>query len=147
MSFDAARLFLYRVLPWHPVGDPSAFVNVHWTFQGAGYDKPAWSGRACISIDEVINSVQWAARQADTKDFYVCMSTQREFVERKTKGGRTMRIAHRAQSNAVQLRSLWLDIDVKDGHHNDGYLIFATAARSSSRFCVDCWHSSTHHCG
>jgi hypothetical protein len=73
---------------------------------------------------------------ADTKDFYVCMSTQREFVERKTKGGRTMRMAHRAQSNAVQLRSLWLDIDVKDGHHENGYDDLATAARALRALCA-----------
>lgn len=117
MDLDNARLFLYRVLPWAPLGDPNAYVNIHWTFQGAGFNKPAWGGRACISIDECINSVQWAARMPDTRDFYVCMSTQRDCEESKTGTGRVIRRAYRAQTNVVQLRSLWLDIDVNDGEH------------------------------
>jgi hypothetical protein len=138
MAFEATRLFLYRVLPWHPVGRADAFVNVHWTFQGAGYNKPAWSGRACISIDECINSIQWAQRNADTRDFYVCTSTQRECEERQTRNNRTMRIAKRGQDNAVQMRALYLDVDVKDGtHHADGYDDLAQAAAASLKFCAD----------
>jgi hypothetical protein len=138
MAFEATRLFLYRVLPWHPVGRADAFVNVHWTFQGAGYNKPAWSGRACISIDECINSIQWAQRNADTRDFYVCTSTQRECEERQARNGRTMRIAKRGQDNAVQMRALYLDVDVKDGtHHADGYDDLAQAAAASLKFCAD----------
>lgn len=114
---DQARLFLYRVLPWHPVGDPSAYVNIHWTFQSAGYNRPAWSGRACISIDECIKTIQWAQRQPDTKDFYVCLSTQREYEARQARGGREVRIAVREQKNAHQHRAWTFDIDVKDGHH------------------------------
>jgi hypothetical protein len=135
MAFEATRLFLYRVLPWHPVGRPDAYVNVHWTFKGPAYDRAAWSGRACISIDECINSIQWAQRQADTRDFYVCLSTQREYEERKTKNGRTMRIARRSQENACQLRALYIDVDVKSGdHHADGYEDITEAATTSLDF-------------
>lgn len=137
MAFDALRLFLYRVLPWHPRGDPSAYVNIHWTFQGAGFDKPAWSGRACMSIDECVNTVAWAQRLPDTKDFYVCLSTQRQMLEQKTKSGRTQRKAVRSQQNAVQANALWIDVDVKDGHHKEGYDDLRTAAVASIKFFAD----------
>lgn len=114
---DQAQIFLYRVLPWHPIGDPTAFVNVHWNFQGQGYAKPAWSGRACTSIAQCISALQWAQGRSDTKDCYVCMSTQREFEVRQLANGRSMRVALRSQENAVQLRAFWYDLDVKDGHH------------------------------
>lgn len=135
--FEQTRLFLYRVLPWAPLGDPSAYVNVHWTFQGAGYARPAWSGRACISIDECVRTIQWAQKQPDTKDFYVCMSTQRECETRVSKRGNEMRIAHREQANVVQLRALWLDVDVKDGHHKDGYGGLGEALVAVKKFIDD----------
>src|SRR4051812_45367091 len=114
---DQAKVFLYRVLPWYPVGDPTALVNIHWSFQGKDFKKPGWSGRACSSIDECIENISWASRLSDTKDIYVCLSTQRQYEERKTKNGRPFRGVLRSQDNAVQLRAFWFDLDVKDGHH------------------------------
>lgn len=136
MQYDEARLFLYRVLPWAPIGDPTAFVNIHWTFKGAGFDKPAWSGRACVSIEECVNHMRWASRLPDTQDIYLCMSTQRECEERRTATGREVRAAMRAGSNAVQLRALWLDIDVNDGFHksakNNPESVYATQEEAAT---------------
>ncbi len=111
---DHARAFLHRVLPWAPLGDADAYVNIHWTFQRQGFDRPAWGGRAVKTIDQAIKAIEFAQKSPDTKDIYVCMSTQREAQEVafKTGNGSWFK-AIRSQENAVQLRSLYLDIDVK----------------------------------
>src|SRR5215204_963762 len=49
-----ARRFLAAVVPWPENGE--AYVNICATFQKPGYDKPAWDGRACRSLDEAIKA-------------------------------------------------------------------------------------------
>ncbi len=131
---DMLRLFLQRILPW-PLG--TDYANVHWTFQAANYRKPAWSGRACTSVDECVSTVQWASRLPDTKDFYVCVSTQAECEAQVAKSGRTIRKAMRSQQNAKLLRCLFIDVDVKGGKHKTGYASLTDAARASAKFCAD----------
>lgn len=125
---DAAHVYLHRVLPWAPIGDPSAFVNIHWQSIKAGQLKGYWSGRACLSRDEAVKNAMWAGGMPETTGVFVCMSTQREFEERQSKapGGRTYRSAKRAQTNAVQLRSLFIDID--------GYKDYASKADAAVAF-------------
>jgi hypothetical protein len=131
MSLDHARAFLHRVLPWAPLGDPDAYVNIHWTFQREGFDRPAWGGRACKTLDEAIRAIQFAQKSADTRDIYVCMSSQRQMEEVAYKSGNgSWRKAIRSQENAVQLRSLFLDVDVKEG----GYPTTQAAIIALSQF-------------
>jgi hypothetical protein len=132
---DTLRQFLLRILPW-PMGADS-YVNIHWTFQAANYNKPAWSGRACVTVDECLQNVGWASRLPDTKDFYVCVSTQSQCLEQMTKGGRPVRKAMRSQQNAKLVRTLFLDVDVKGGKHKTGYDTLVEAARASAKFCAD----------
>ena len=137
MSFDDARTYLYRVLPWAPIGDPNACINIHWTFQRPGFERPAWSGQACFSINECINVLQYAQRMQDTKDIYVALASMREFEEKVSKNGRHWRRAIRNQENAVELRSLFIDVDVKPGNPEKGYANFNDAARALHKFCND----------
>ncbi len=137
MAYEGLKYFLYRVLPWAPLGDPNSYINIHWTYQRPSYNRPAWAGRACVSIDECVQNVEWARKLADTKDFYVCMSTQRECDEvRKAASGRVTRRAKREGTNAVQLRTLFADIDVKGAHAN-GYATQADALKAVLAFCKE----------
>jgi hypothetical protein len=132
---DNLRLFLSRILPWPLDG---SYVNIHWTFQGAGFDRPAWSGRACTTVDECVRTVEWVQRMPDTRDFYVCVSTQSACIEEVAKkSGRTVRKAVRSQQNATGVRSLFIDVDVKGGKHKTGYEDGAEAGRAVVKFCVD----------
>jgi hypothetical protein len=47
-------------------------------------------------------------------DIYVCMSTQSKFTDKVSKKGKPYRAAIRLQENVVELKSLYLDVDVKD---------------------------------
>jgi hypothetical protein len=110
--FAQAKQYLARVLPWPDRGE--AYVNICNTFQGAAHDKPAWGGRAVTSFDQAINYIQWSVQHQDTRDIYVCMSTQREPGHAKVdRLGRTYYRANRNQPNAVALKALFLDIDTK----------------------------------
>jgi hypothetical protein len=112
-SFTQARQYLARVLPWPGEDEAPAYVNVHWSYKRQGHDKPAWSGRATRSIEEAINAVGWALGLPDTRDVYVCMSTQREANEATSQKGFKYYKPIRRQTNAVALKSFFIDLDAK----------------------------------
>jgi hypothetical protein len=112
------RALFTRVLPFPPFGDPGAYFNVHWTYVSKRDGKTYWSGRACRTVDEMLDAVMFANRSPSTKDIYFCLSGQR-MAEQKTIGSHTFMAPLRAQQNATQLRALFIDIDVKDGAYPD----------------------------
>jgi hypothetical protein len=109
-ALDDAQKFLSRVVPW----DGESFVNLHWRFQGEGYDRPGWGGRATRSIGEALGSVGFQRRKPSILDIYVCMSSQR-LARVEKHNGREWNAAMRIGSNAVALKSLYADLDVKEG--------------------------------
>ena len=113
MSFDNAREFLARALPWSE--DGQGFINIHWTFVRDGTPKPLWSGRAFLSVNEAVKFIEWMSRQPDARDFYVCMSRQARCEERTSKKGHKYRAALRDGDNALMLKSFFIDVDVKEG--------------------------------
>lgn len=115
LSFDNAREFLARALPWPTEGQ--GFINIHWTFNRDGSEKPFWSGRAFTSVNDAIKFIDWLSRQKDTRDFYVCMSRQARCEERTSKKGHKYRSALRDGDNAVALKSFYIDVDVKSGSY------------------------------
>src|SRR4051794_35214808 len=110
VGLDDAQRFLARVVPW----DGESFVNLHWRFKGEGYDRPAWGGRATRSIGEALGSVGFQRRKLSTLDIYICMSSQR-LARVEKHNGREWNAAMRVGSNAVALKSLYVDLDVKEG--------------------------------
>ena len=115
MSFDNAREFLARALPWPVEGQ--GFINIHWTFNRDGASKPLWMGRAFLSVHEAVKFIDWMSRQPDTRDFYVCMSRQARCEERTSKKGHKYRAAIREGDNALELKSFFIDVDVKEGSY------------------------------
>ena len=128
-SFDHARQYLARVLPWPHDGSEPGFVGIHWTYRPQGYDteekwesyrksgRLPWSGRAVSSVNEGVRAIQFALSSPDTRDIYVCMSMQREAEEKISRKGFRYYKPIRAQQNVVALKSLFIDIDFKGGDH------------------------------
>jgi Domain of unknown function (DUF927)/Primase C terminal 2 (PriCT-2) len=114
MELSQARTHLAKVLPWPQEGDEPAFANIHWTFVPENLEtgrKPPWTGRAVKSLDEAVRTVQFALNNKNTRDIYVCLSTQREAQERVSQKGFKYCVPIRNQDNAVALKALWIDID------------------------------------
>jgi hypothetical protein len=104
-QFAGARQYLARVIAWPDESDAPVYVNIHWTFKGAGYERAAWSGRAVRSIQEAVSEIGFALTRPDTRDVYVCMSTQRQAEEATSQKGRKYYKPIRLQTNAVALKS------------------------------------------
>lgn len=126
---EQAREYLARVIPWPQPGE-TAYVNIHWTFQPAPGKKPPradgklpWTGRACTSLDEAARALTFALKSNDTRDIYVCMSTQSMAQERTSKKNFAYKVPIRAAVNAIALKSFFLDVDVKPPQYDeDGVL-------------------------
>ena len=115
MNYEHAKEYLARVVAWPKEGELPAYVNLHWTFQSEKHDRPGWGGRAVRSLPDAVKALEFALKGESTRDIYVCLSTQTTAEEVQTARGWTYHKPIRLQSNAVALKSLFLDIDCKDG--------------------------------
>lgn len=79
-----------------------------------GGDKPQFAGRAVHTIDEAIRTINWIGSKPDTLGVYACMSRQSMAEERVTANGFKYLNARKSQANAIDLKSIFLDIDFKD---------------------------------
>lgn len=114
--FDNARQFLERHLPQPAEG--KGFLNIHWSQPGT-HGKRFWDGRACSSVDEAVKTLDWALKAGDKKDVYVAMSLQGRMEEKTSKRGYAYKKALRSANDAVALKSLFIDVDVKEGAYED----------------------------
>jgi hypothetical protein len=132
-----AQEYLAKVLPWPQDGDAPAYVNIHWTLDKLNVHtgKPIWTGRACRSVQEAANAVQWALKSAETRDIYVCLSTQREAIEKTSKKNANYKyfVPVRSQENVVALKSLFIDLDAK-GEDKNSYANVKDAAAALTQF-------------
>jgi len=139
MSLDPtqAREFLARVIPW-PQDEQTSYTNLHWTFVPKDHKpggKMSWGGRACRSVADAINVLEWARKLPDTRDIYACMSSQSTAQEVMSAKGKPYYKAVRLSENAVALKSLYLDVDVKEG--GSGYASQGEAISELTRFCTE----------
>ena len=140
--FEHARLFLSRVLP-DIQEDEVGYLNIHWKSTNPGYNplkkeghgnyKNFWNGRACRTLDDAIKNVSFAMRGGD-KDVYVCMSLQSRMEVIVSQRGNPYNKAIRFADNAVSLKSIFIDVDVKD---EGGYPDTATAMQALQQFIAD----------
>jgi len=100
-----------------PEPQEGQYLNVHWSSTGQN-GKKFWDGRACTSIDELAKTVDWAMK-GDAKDIYICMSSQLRAEEKVSKKGFKYLRALRARPDVAAIKSLFLDVDVKDGAYPD----------------------------
>lgn len=107
------REFMEMVVPWpEQSGQGPGWVNLHWTTPGEGAEK-RFRGRPYKLIDEFIGQSQWcAANPNKAREVYFCLS--RQITTGKVFKG--IVTALRNQRNVLDLKSIWLDIDVgKEG--------------------------------
>jgi hypothetical protein len=123
--------FAAMVLP-SPPGDGTAFVNLHWMEPGQD-GKKYWNGRPYGSFDELEKQLAWWGRQGQ-KDFYVCMSTQAMAEDKVARSGKPYKKALRLSRNAVALKSIYIDIDVKK---KGGYDSTQEALEALGKFVAD----------
>jgi hypothetical protein len=98
--------FMARVMPW-PSSDEPGYVNLHW-LNGA-----AMPGRPFRLLDDFMQRVVYMA-QRTRWDIYYCLSSQ-------AKTGKIYRkevTAARHKRDALKLKAIWLDMDVKPGAYN-----------------------------
>lgn len=114
MSAEQIREFMGRVVAWPGDNDPG-YVNLHWTSPNHG--NPAatgrefyWGGKPFRTLDQFLNTAAWALDKPNIKDIYYCLSLQKEAG--LTKNGKPK--PERKAANALFLKALWLDIDIKD---------------------------------
>ncbi len=124
------RKFLAKVLPFDPAGQ--AYINIHWTKVVPGYSKPLWDGRAFTDLNGAANCIEWVRTLPDAHDIYVCMSSQLQAEDKVSQKGKPYKRAIRLAMNAVALKSLFLDIDFKDGDH--GYADIGAAVSALDSF-------------
>ena len=106
---DEITGFLARVVPWPDGDDALGFVNLHWPFR-TNDDEVRWTGKPARSVAELQRLVQSVLKRRNATDIYYCLSLQRA---RKPNGNGGF-TAVRKQQNALALKALWLDIDVKE---------------------------------
>lgn len=108
-----AREFISRVLPWPPAGQPGAYMNIHHSWEKPGVTKLLWGGRAVQNVSDALNAVAYQLGRAETRGIYLCMSSQRIAIPKQVANGYTMWKAQRSSVAAVELKSFFIDIDVK----------------------------------
>lgn len=114
-NLTEAREYLARVLPWVE----GYWTNVHYSFTGKD-GKKHWGGRACKTVSEAVNQIEYQLKQAGTLDVYACQSTQTEAIEKLNKNKQPFYNAKRSSNNAVDFRSLFMDLDLKNfGSHSE----------------------------
>lgn len=119
-----------RVLPWP--GDGPGFCNLHWsTDQMDPRGKPYWRGKAVKSPDDFMSTAKWAATTSGIKDLYFCLSQQSQQTTTKDGKPKVFRLAE----NAMALRSIWIDVDVKPPPK--GYATASEALNAIMKFCAD----------
>ena len=134
MDFQNAKAFLSRVLPWDQSSETPVYCNLHWRYAKQGVDPKAypWSGRAVTSVDDMIKRLQWVAKLPDTRDIYICMSSQASAVQRISKNGYPYLAAQRSKADAVALKTFYIDIDFKGGEN--GYDTQVEAVQALGEF-------------
>ena len=126
-NLDHAREYLAQVVPWPAAGEPG-YVAIMYTVPGKAEGHQFWRGRAVRTLDEAEKALKWILAQPDTLNVYACMSLQAKATE-TTKNGLTYYKAMRNQENALALKSLFLDMDVKDkGYRSEKEAVAALIA-------------------
>lgn len=116
--------FIERVVAWPGSPNEPGYVNLHYKLA-----NDHWAGRAFKEPRALIDYAQWASLKPELiKDIYFCLSTQRNHGGVNDKGHFK---ARRVLDNALNLKALWLDIDVKA---EKGYATFREAIAGLTDF-------------
>jgi hypothetical protein len=117
--------FMHRVVAWPGEGDPG-HVNVHYTMANGIRGMP---GKPFRDVHSFMSYVQAITASPNIKDIYFCLSTQSKTGISKTSGKVN---AVRLKDNALALKAIWSDIDVKP---EKGYATLGAAIGALTGFC------------
>jgi hypothetical protein len=90
-----AREFLASVVPWSE--DEGSYVTIHWRRPG----NKKWPGRSCRTLEDALAVVDEILAANVDADIFFCLSSQKDSTGK------------RSRANAIGVRALWMDIDVK----------------------------------
>jgi hypothetical protein len=109
-KLEDSRRFIARVLPW----TKNAYQNLHWFHAEAKPNgKYPMCGTAAGDLTGFLDALEYRATKAkNTRDIYFCLSSQRVAIEKVGANGRPYFVAKREAANAVELKALWLDLDI-----------------------------------
>ena len=125
---DDITRFLACVLPWPKDGQPG-YCNLHWrTPSKRDIQKMIWRGKPTRTVDEFLSQMRWASKVTTATDIYMCMSRQRR-CEPDNYGKQK---AVRTQADALALKAIWLDVDIKDPPN--GYAALEEAINAITAF-------------
>lgn len=111
------RAFLARVLPW-PGASPG-YVNIHvmgkkqeQTPDGKTVTKTFWSGTPTKNVEEFVTALMGYMGWPTMPDIYMCMSQQ---AKTRLVNGKIR--AAKSQAEALEMKSIYADLDVKEGQY------------------------------
>lgn len=111
---NRAEAFLSRVVPW-PSANLSGYVNLHYSMDNPREPgKKIVTGKPFTALDGFMKFVGWVQQQPSMKDMWFCTSLQ----STAGKTSRNKAKAIRRHLNAVGLKAIWIDIDVKEGQYD-----------------------------
>lgn len=107
-SSPTAKNFLSRVVPW-PVNG-IGYINLHYSMINARGGKDIVTGKPYQDVDQLLSFSNWAGRTNTIKELWYCTSLQSQ-ADKNSKGNPK---AKRLKENAMLLKAIWIDVDVKD---------------------------------
>jgi hypothetical protein len=109
MGWDGTKAFLGKVVAW-PANDNDGYVNLHYSMVNENGGKDIVTGKPFTDVDNLVSFADWAKGRPNFKEMWYCTSLQSEAGT--TQAGKPKAI--RSSKNAKLLKSIWVDIDVKD---------------------------------
>jgi hypothetical protein len=104
------RDFMSRVVAW-PGDDAPGYVNLHWLMPDQNDPaKSFWVGKPTKTVEEFAKLADWAGTRSNIRDIYYCTSLQAK--TKQNNHGKT--VAYRRQEEALAMKAIWLDVDVKE---------------------------------
>ena len=128
-TVSSLRTFMARVVPW-PGDQQPGHVNLEYCFKQVGSNgKKNWSGKPHRTVNDFLSFAAWATQQSEIGDIYFCLSLQGRTGQ--TNAGKLKTARH--AKDALALKAIWLDIDVKD--QPNAYATFEQAVNALGKFC------------
>jgi len=107
-----AKDFLLRVVPW-PVNG-IGHVNLHYSLTNPRGGNNIVTGKPYQDVDQLLSFSKRAGGTNTIKELWYCTSLQSQ-ADKNSKGNPK---AKRLKQNAMSLKAIWIDVDVKDDPHH-----------------------------
>ena len=97
------------MVPW-PRDGGLGYINLHWQARMPNdHSEQYWGGKPTQSVKALVELTHWARLAKDITDIYYCR-LQNSIGKYRNGKAKVLRL----QKNAIALKSVWLDIDIKE---------------------------------